>query len=38
MYYVINQPRQFATKFSKCEPALTQNRLQVHTIDSRVQN
>lgn len=35
---VINQFRQFATKFSKCEPALTQNRLKIHTIVSRVQN
>lgn len=35
---VINQFRQFATKFSKCEPALTQNRLKSHTVVSRVQN
>lgn len=35
---VINHLRQFATKFSKCEPALTENRLKVHTIVSRVQN
>lgn len=35
---VINQPRQFVTKFSKCEPALTQNRLKVHTTVSKVQN
>lgn len=35
---VINLLRQFATKFSKCEPTLTENRLKVHTTASRVQN
>lgn len=35
---VINWLRQFATKFSKCKPALTQNRFKVNTVVSRAQN
>lgn len=35
---MINHLRQSATKFSKCEPALTENTLKVHTTVSRVQN